>query len=241
MLRDNANRKMSRQESTHLLDHPIWHALNTVHAGFAQGDGLAKRYPAEIGPLAALREQSEEAYRAMGELLGANEPAVFFLDSPPRLAAGWRLVKHSMMDQMVCTSFPKSIEPDHEWQELTREDVPEMIELATLTEPGPFRSRTIEFGGYLGIRKHGRLAAMTGRRLHLQGWTEVSAVCTHPDFRGHGYAAALVQAVARGIFARGETPFLEVRQENLSAKRLYERLGFVTRRQLHLAVVLRPA
>lgn len=225
--------------TSHPLDHPIWHALTSVHASFAQGDGLVKRYPGEMSPLAALREQSPEAYNALGELLGENDAAVLFLDGPPRPPEGWRLTA-SLMEQMVCLSPPKTMQNGYQIEELKPEDVLEMKALAELTEPGPFRRRTIDFGGYRGIRDAGRLVAMTGQRLSLTGFTEVSAVCTHPDHRGHGYGNALVATVARGIFARGETPFLGVRQDNAVAIRLYERLGFKIRRTLHLAVVKRP-
>lgn len=225
--------------TAHTLDHAIWHALTSVHASFAQGDGLAKRYPIEMSPLAAVRVQSREAYNALGELLGENDAAVLFLDEPPRPPEGWRLTA-SLMEQMVCIAPPEVIQQDYGIEELKPEDVPEMKVLAELTEPGPFRRRTIDFGGYRGIRDADCLVAMTGQRLSLTGFTEVSAVCTHPDYRGRGYGNALVSAVARGIFARGETPFLGVRQDNAVAIRLYERLGFKVRRTLHLAVLKRP-
>ena len=125
-------------------------------------------------------------------------------------------------------------------QPLGDADVSEMLELTALTDPGPFRSRTIELGGFIGIREDGRLAAMAGRRLALPGFTEVSAVCTHPDFRGRGYAQALVSAVSRAIQEQGETPILHVYSSNSAAIRVYESLGFVLRRKLHVAVVMPP-
>jgi predicted GNAT family acetyltransferase len=115
--------------------------------------------------------------------------------------------------------------------------VPEMLALAALTEPGPFRQRTIRFGGYVGIRDGGRLVAMAGRRIAVPGYREVSAVCTHPSYRGRGYAAALVCAVSEGITKLGEIPYLHVRQDNLNAIRLYRGLGYDIIRSLHCAVV----
>ena len=114
-----------------------------------------------------------------------------------------------------------------------------MVELAALTKPGPFLIRTHELGGYIGIRDQGRLVAMAGERFKLPGFTEVSAVCTHPDYRGRGYAAALTLAVATRIAARGETPFLHTFASNINAIRLYEKLGFVLRTPMSVTVLRR--
>jgi predicted GNAT family acetyltransferase len=231
----------------HVLDCPIWNSLNSVHASLAEGDGLARRYRADIGPLAGMRDQSPGAYRALGALLGPTDVAVLFLDAPPSAPDGWRLVGGAPMAQMVCDSAIRK-NTHHSLQNLGdgilslgTDDVPAMRALAELTEPGPFRERTIEFGGFVGIRDGGRLVAMAGQRLALDGFTEVSAVCTHPDYRGRGYAGALVATVARGIFARGQVPFLGVRLDNVGAMRVYERLGFVTRRTLQIAAYMRPS
>jgi len=115
-----------------------------------------------------------------------------------------------------------------------------MLELTALTEPGPFRQRTSELGGFLGIRESGRLAAMAGERLALPGFREVSAVCTHPNFRGRGYAKALVAAMVRAIVDRGETPFLTSFAANTNAIRVYESVGFTLRRKLDVVIVLPP-
>ncbi|KIF03802.1 GCN5 family acetyltransferase, partial [Streptomyces sp. RSD-27] len=110
-------------------------------------------------------------------------------------------------------------------------DVAEMTELVRLTEPGPFLPRTIELGAYLGVRRGGRLVAMAGERMRPPGWTEISAVCTHPDHRGQGLAALLIRAVAAGIRQRGDVPFLHAAADNTNAIRLYESMGFALRRE----------
>jgi ribosomal protein S18 acetylase RimI-like enzyme len=224
-----------------LLDNPIWHSLATCHARFAIGRGLARRFDPQIGPLAGIREQSPEAYCALDELLLPNEFAVLFLDSAPMAPPGWRVQMHLSVDQMVCEGPPSAPEGSFPMQALGSSDVQEMLELTALTEPGPFRARTVELGGFLGIRHADRLAAMAGERLALPGFIEVSAVCTHPDFRGKGYSAALVTAVARSIQERGETPILHVLPTNAAAIRVYQAVGFTLRRRLHLAVVSPPA
>jgi predicted GNAT family acetyltransferase len=118
--------------------------------------------------------------------------------------------------------------------------VPEVLDLVARTEPGPFRKRTVELGRYLGIRRDGVLVAMAGERLRVPGWTEISAVCTDPAHRGQGLAARLVRALAHGIRARGERPFLAAAAENVGAVRLYEALGFTVRREVTFAVVHTP-
>jgi predicted GNAT family acetyltransferase len=225
--------------SGHVLDNPIWHALSTGHASFASGNDRAKRYPNEMSPLAGIKEQSPQAYAALGELYAPQERAILFLEEEPRPPAGWHVLQSFLMDQMICLEQPTEIPSGNCLETLGLEDVPEMVELAKLTVPGPFCRRTIEFGGYIGIREAGRLAAMTGQRTHPTGFIEVSAVCTHPDFRGRGFAKILVSAVARSIYARGETPFLGVKQDNLKARRAYQSVGFSIRRALYVAVLKR--
>jgi predicted GNAT family acetyltransferase len=118
---------------------------------------------------------------------------------------------------------------------LGRDDVPETVDLVNRNEPGPFLPRTIELGSYLGFRRDGRLVAMAGERLRPPGFTEISAVCTDDDWRGHGFASRLIRAVAHGIVARGEVPMLHAAATNETAVRLYERLGFTVRRLVTIA------
>jgi predicted GNAT family acetyltransferase len=121
-------------------------------------------------------------------------------------------------------------------RELNAGDVPAMLALTELTEPGPFRTRTHELGKFYGVFESDRLLAMAGQRLSLPGFVEVSAVCTHPDARGRGYARALMSAVMRDIRQRGRIPFLHAFADN-PAIRIYESLGFRLRRTFHLAVL----
>jgi predicted GNAT family acetyltransferase len=78
---------------------------------------------------------------------------------------------------------------------------------------------------------------MAGERLKLPGHTEISAVCTHPEHLGHGYAGFLMTILAERIRARGEAPILHVLPENTRATSLYERLGFRKRYLAHLTIV----
>jgi predicted GNAT family acetyltransferase len=142
---------------------------------------------------------------------------------------------------MICNEVPNQPSLADAILSLKPADFPEMVALATLTEPGPFRDRTATLGEFLGIRVDGRLAAMAGQRLSPTGFMEISAVCTHPDFRGRGYAQALVAAVARTIHAEGRTPFLTSLEANTGAVRVYQQVGFVVRRTFQLALLKPPS
>lgn len=217
-----------------LLDNPIWNALSTEQAYLAQGNALALRFPKDVAPFAAMLDQSPAEYQALEQILSGDIVALF-LDAPPVLPAGWSMRLRGEMYQMVLEA-PVPVPLNHVFRKLTEADVPEMLALTSLTEPGPFLPRTIELGSYFGIHEAGSLVAMAGERLHLTGFTEVSAVCTHPDFRGRGYGNALLAVVVSKILRRAETPFLHVKTDN-AAVRLYENMGFRIRAQLHLAVI----
>lgn len=218
-----------------LLDNPIWHALSTAQSALALGNGLAKRFPSDVAPFGGLIDQSAAAYGALEEILPGAVTALA-LDAEPMLPPDWEMVQSGEMYQMICET-PVYTDDKPIFRELTKADVPEMLALTKLTEPGPFLPRTIELGAYLGIHDSGSLVAMAGERLRLSGFTEISAVCTHPQYRGRGYGNALLTALIARIMRRGETPFLHVRTENVTAVGLYEKLGFKVRAQLHLAVI----
>ncbi len=218
------------------LDNPIWEALTTLHAHFAEGDDLAKRYPMAMSQVVAVREPSDDALRSLSGLLGPGVGARFFSAKPVNFPPAFQKLEEFDLRQMICPNPPPEAEEDSV-RELTEEDVPEMLRLVELTKPGPFGPRTHEMGPYLGIHHAGKLVAMAGERFRLTGFTEVSAVCTDPEHRGHGYGSRLVSILARRIAARGEMPFLHVRADNDAACRVYEKLGFETRHFMRLAVI----
>ena len=142
---------------------------------------------------------------------------------------------------MICPKIPDQPTLAESIIPLELHDFPEMTTLATLTEPGPFRDQTASLGGFVGIRIDGGLAAMAGKRLSPTGFAEVSAVCTHPDFRGRGFAQALVAAVTRNIYTEGRIPFLTSFEANTGAIRVYRQVGYVLRRTFQLAVLKPPS
>jgi predicted GNAT family acetyltransferase len=223
----------------HTLDNVIWRALTTRQVQFAEGFGQARRFVREVTSLSALEEESEQGYASLAELVGQDGTAALFLTTAYEPRNGWDLVAAAPLLEMVCEggSANERSSSAPEISRLGPEDSPQMVALATLTKPGPFGSRTHELGTYLGIRRDGKLVAMAGERLKVPGYTEVSAVCTHPDHVGKGYARALMTEIMRGIRDLGEIPMLHVRADNTRAVELYERLGFRTRTAGHFAVL----
>ena len=221
-----------------LLDNPVWSALSTTHASFAEGDELAKRYPVDVAPFAATLDQSTGSYDSLARLLGLGVTAALPLAAMPDLPAGWTVVRSVDSAQMVWNgSVPPPVK--HTLEDLDVSQIDEMVALVELTKPGPFFRRTPELGSYLGVREKGQLVAMAGERLRPLGHTEISAVCTHPEYRGRGYASSLVSMLIQRITKRDEIPFLHVRTENIGAIRVYEKLGFKTRRIINIAIVKR--
>jgi ribosomal protein S18 acetylase RimI-like enzyme len=215
-------------QAAHVLDQSVWASLTGHHARFAERHGRAIRYQPDVAPFAALDDPHDErAWDDAAELVGPQGTIVLpGVNSAPH---GWETVFEGEGVQLVDARL--RAEPDPEAVLLGADDVPEILDLIARTEPGPFLPRTIELGTYLGIRRDGVLVAMAGERQHPPGWTEISAVCTDPAFRGQGLATRLVRAVAAGIRERGETPFLHALAGNTNAIRLYESIGFTPRRR----------
>ncbi|HZL01332.1 MAG TPA: GNAT family N-acetyltransferase [Caulobacteraceae bacterium] len=223
----------------HPLDRPVWGALTTLQADLSLGGASALRFAPEYGVFAATADLSPASLAALARLCGPGERlALFEIDrrsAPPGLTVIDRGVCWQMVaETLAAGGIDAAITP------MTEDDAPEMLALATLTNPGPFFARTHRLGDFIGVRREGVLVAMAGERMKLPGFTEVSALCTHPDHRGRGLAGALIRAAAARILARGETPFLHVLGHNSPAIALYRILGFSLRREMALTI-LAPA
>lgn len=225
------------------LDRPVWSTLTTHHAPLSMGNQLARRFLPDVNLFMSARDDSAEAVAALADLVEPGQLA-FILQVPPIvMPPGFERVKEAKGVQMVLPGDGAAVggharADDTGIVTLTEKDAPEMLALATLTEPGPFLTRTHVMGHFRGVRVEGRLAAMAGERMRFPGYTEVSGVCTHPDFRGLGLARRLSAAVVAGIQAGGERAFLHAWKTNHAAISLYERLGFAIRAEVN-AVVLR--
>lgn len=225
-------------QNSHPLDDFIWKSLTSCHQHLAAGDALALRYPAPIGPFAVLGGNSPANWKALADLVLAGDHAALVTLQELEPPSGLNVIQRGLINQMVLSSAP-SDSSVAKASRLGVADVPDMLELVAMTRPGPFGTRTHEMGEYYGIRVGGKLVAMAGERMRLPDYTEVSAVCVHPDYRGHRHAETLVNLVGKRVVARGETPFLHVFSDNTGAIKLYEKLGYVLRRQFHLVVLAR--
>lgn len=220
------------------LDRPIWQALRTVQADFAVGGMRARRFQSDVSPLAGVLDDSDESLAELAALIPPDESLILLQanESPVPGQAKVELVAEAV--QMIAAAPLEAI-IDERVVRLGDADAAEMLALAELTKPGPFLSRTHALGSFWGIRSNGRLAAMAGERLRFAGHCEVSGVCTHPDFRGLGYARILSQVVAAQIGGRGETAFLHAYAANEAAIGLYQSLGFTMRSEMVVTVLRR--
>lgn len=222
----------------HVLDRPVWTALNSRHAHLALGGDLAKRYPSAIVPFAATGADDPESLRALEDLVAPGEDVFMLQADEIVLPAGLSRVFTAAGVQMMAEATIQAVD-DPRLQRLTAGDAAEMLDLATLTRPGPFTLQAMRLGEFWGVKIDGRLAAMAGERMMPPGHAELSGVCTHPDFRGQGLARLLSLFLASRIAGRGETPFLHAFAENTAAIALYESIGFRLRRVMNFAVVQR--
>lgn len=239
-IQDGLGPERGKAADTGALDRPVWSSLAMAHRSLSIGDELARRYDPEVNRFASARDDTEAALGALARLVRPGE-SVYILQIPEiRIPAELVASKQAMCVQMVAQSpVAADVAGAADIIPLGEADAAEMLALATLTEPGPFLRGTHRMGSFFGIRIDGRLAAMAGERFRFPGYTELSGVCTHPDFRGRGLARRLSRHVAAGIAARGDTAVLHAWKSNHAAIALYEQLGFRWRSDVHVAVLER--
>jgi ribosomal protein S18 acetylase RimI-like enzyme len=245
---DKTAQRNPTKEHTSLaaLDNPVWSALTGPQRDLGRSTPLAARFHPDVSPFGGFAgEPTARHWIDLARLVAPGE-SVVLVGSPPDPPPGWEVLWEGTGVQMVGDRLhPESPAPTvpstlSEPLVLGPDDSEDMLALVAETRPGPFQSRTVEFGGYLGIRHEGRLIAMAGERLRPDGFAEVSAVATHPDHRNQGLAELLVRAVAAGIAGRDETPFLHASGDNVGAIRLYLSMGFVVRRTLTFGALQPP-
>lgn len=220
----------------HPLDRAVWNALSTQQQAFGVGDARSRRFRHDIGPLAGGRDGSADAVASLAELAIPDDDISLLEPTPPAPPPGVTLELSAICLQMTIRAFTAARGGDVAFDKLGDADAADMQALAELTNPGPYRARTHTLGRFLGVREHGVLIAMAGERMRLDGFVEISAVCTHPDHQGHGLAAALMRAVGARILAEGATPFLHSYASNTGAVALYRKLGFEVRAEVTHAV-----
>lgn len=222
----------------HELDRPVWASLCSHHRALSVGNPKARRFLPDVNLFAATLDDDPDSLCALVDLVPSGDRVFLAQVSRPREFPRFTIVKAATVLQLV-ERRPVLPDVSYDVRELGDQDAPEMLALATFTEPGPFLPRTHVMGRFIGIRIDGRLAAMAGERFRFPGYTEVSGVCTHPDFRGKGLARRLSALVAAHIRARGDQPFLHSWSTNSAAVTLYQSLGFEIRAELNAVIIER--
>jgi predicted GNAT family acetyltransferase len=217
---------------THILDNPIWNALNSGSASFAHGDEKCRFIRTDMGFFAGMPAYDKEKIQQLHGICQPGQRIILF--PPDRIAVdtSWNVLNDHELLQMAYTTKAIPEAQESNLTELGNENLPAMLDLVAVTKPGPFLSRTIDFGGYLGIFQGDRLVSMAGKHLCPDPYVEVSAVCTHPDFGGMGFSYQVLQRVIQDINQSGKVPVLHVYPENLPAIKLYTKLGFEPRASL---------
>ncbi|MCR5872411.1 MULTISPECIES: GNAT family N-acetyltransferase [unclassified Sphingomonas] len=224
---------------SHPLDRPIWSSLATGWAAIAEGTPAALRVDRNIGLFGATADESPESLAALDALVPEDGELWLVERQPWKVPDGIRLAKEGLAVQMVLDALVPDDRAVPDIVPLDDADGAEMFALATLTEPGPYVRHSNRLGGFVGVKVDGQLIAMAGERMRLPGYAEISAVCTHPDWRGRGLAGHLTRHVANVILARGETPFLHCYASNRATIALYERMGFRIRTDIRALILAR--
>lgn len=204
------------------------------------GDGAAVRLDPDVGVFVAAADASPDSRAALDDLCrrypgaGMVEPEG---DPIAEVLPDVPVVSRAPCVQMTCSALTPASEVDLDVLTLGEADADDMLELATLTKPGPFRRGTLRLGGFIGVRREGRLVAMAGERMKVEGFSELSGVCTHPDFRGQGLAGVLSRIVTGRILARGEQAFLHAYADRAATIAFYEGLGFSVRKRVIYTVL----
>lgn len=222
---------------SHVLDNPAWNALISGNKHLAIGDKQIRYFDKEVSPFVAFEENSTENFRLLHEQINRAEPLVFVASEKTKIPGMWNALQLISGLQMVYDAPATATHTDTNLVSLTGEHIPQMLSLTKLTNPGPFAERTIEFGHYKGIFDGNKLVAMAGQRMHAFEYAEISAVCTHPDYTGKGYAKLLLLHQINRIKAATDIPFLHVRDDNERAIKVYESLGFVARKPIYFYVI----
>lgn len=224
----------------HPLDNPIFNALNSADKHFNLGDATVGYFPSDVSPFAALPDWSLPMQDLLYKRLPKDRSWSILLAKEPALDSRyWEIKFEAPLWQMVCPELVPVYNKAVSIQPLTESHVPAMLALTAATKPGPFYANTFAFGNYHGIFDGDKLVAMAGERLHLDTYTEISAVCTNPGYTGKGYAALLISFLAEKIVATGKIPFLHVLATNERAIAVYHRLGFTHRADIYFKVFQR--
>ncbi len=220
----------------HELSNPAWESLCSRQKQFNRGDDEIRYYPEDVSPFLAVKHWDENDLHLLSTRVLPDRSFSMVVEKQVQLPSLFDIIFAIPLYQMVCADLKASTKNGMEVIDLTYEHVPQMLELTAMTKPGPFYERTIDFGNYIGIFEQDKLVAMAGERMKLNGYTEVSAICTHPDHLGKGYASVLFSKASARIVEDGSKPFLHVKKDNEGAIRIYEKFGYRIRSEMFFTV-----
>jgi len=227
-----------QNRAVNLLDNIMWNCMSGPHAHFAVGAGEVRRYAPGFSPIIGCRNPEQPDFRTLEQFCEPGE--TFYVDiwsgSAP---AGWQITREARMYKMVWDAPAPEADAAPDALPLRPEHAPQAVELAKLTNPGPFGIRTPELGEYFGYFEGDRLVAMAGERMCAGNLHEISGICTHPDYQGRGLARKLTLKLVHRQSRRGKTSFLRVMSHNAPARALYARMGFRDYRETVVRVIRR--
>jgi len=214
-----------------ILDNPIWSALTSTDKNKNIGTNGIAWFDSDIAPFIGMPSWNEKNQRVLLQHAPPDRRWYLLIKDEVKFIEEFEISFTIPLYQCICskTEITPFTKHDTEFVPLDSSHVDEMIALTALTKPGPFKKRTIEFGNYHGIFEDGKLVAMGGERLHINKFTEISAICTHPDYQGRGYGAKIVRYLSSLVVQKDETPFLHARIDNTKALDLYKKEGFEIR------------
>ena len=221
----------------HVLDNPAWNAMGSGNRNLALGNERVKFFPEDVGPFAGLKNYDEQSFLELYDLIPPGRTIAIPNSNLLSIPEYWKVEDRFDIPQMVYNNNTLPSISNQHIVPLLKKDIPKMIALTQLTNPGPFLQRTIEFGNYIGIFDSDELIAMAGQRMHANKYIEISAVCTHPNHTGKGYGSSLINNQVQKIVKKGNIPFLHVKADNEQAISLYKRLGFTVRSKINIYVL----
>jgi len=217
--------------SNHKLDNPVWYSISETHKDFGIDFGTIKFYHPDYCPFGGFtafdnKENSISEYAKLANTF-------FIIGQKPTLSDNLQLKNELICLQMII-HYKIEIKIEDQIVKLEEEHLDDLLGLVKIVYPEYFKKKTASLGNYYGIYKNNQLVAVTGERMQMEDYIEVSAVITHPDHTGKGYAKQLVTHTVNAIFEQNKTPFLHVSESNIGAIKLYEKLGFQTRTRISI-------
>lgn len=222
---------------SHLLDRPVWNALNTRQMSIRKSAPHALRMAPEYGQFAAVASDVESSKSRLSDLVLPGERIALVETEKVPPPPGLNVVGYDYGLQMIM-STPVGVSPTFCAACLGDEDIPELLRLVGGGEQALFMPKSRLPGPFVGIRRDGELVAIGGERMRPEGYAEIANLFTHPAYRGRGFATMLLRKLSAGIQARGEIPFLHVTVSNEPAIAVYRAQGFVTRRNMTMTLLL---